>query len=100
MSPRHAGSWQPTLSSLVSHNNPTQRDGMIGGFQMGWPVVVEQFADLIPSAALEMGEKMPGAIPGLLDKMCSDPVSLTHAAVAGPALDSGQKSPGWQHHWQ
>ena len=26
---------------IISHNNPMQRDGMIAGFQAGWPVVLQ-----------------------------------------------------------
>jgi hypothetical protein len=78
----HASTWNATdLQGLVSHNNPGQRDGMIGGFQLGWPVVVEQFGDLIPDSALGAGEKMPQAIAGLLDAMCSDPICMSHADV-------------------
>ena len=74
----HANTWQPTqFGHLISHNNPAQRDGMIAGFQLGWPVVLEQFSDLIPDAARHVGEKMPAAIPKLLDQMCQDPVCVS-----------------------
>ncbi len=78
----HASTWRGAgVPSLQSHGSDMQRDGMIGGFQLGWPVVQEQFADLIPSSAAHAGGKMPGAIGGLLEEMCRDPVAMAHADV-------------------
>ena len=74
----HASTWESDqLDRLISHNNPMQREGMIGGFKMGWPVVLEQFADILPDAAKDIGDKMPNAIPMLLDKMCTGPQCLS-----------------------
>jgi hypothetical protein len=78
----HASTWQPGqltagFDHLVSHNSPMQRDGMIGGFQMGWPVVLDKFSDLIPESARNIGDSMPGAIPRLLEAMCQDPVCVS-----------------------
>ncbi len=78
----HASAWEPTqFPNLISHNNPAQRDGMIGGFQVGWPVVNAQFPDLIPASAQIAGEAMPGAVGRLLDEMTRGPVCLSHADV-------------------
>ena len=77
----HASAWQPDHLSLISHNNGAQRDGMIAGFDMGWPVVVEAFRDLIPPAAMIAGDKMAAATPRLLREMCAPPVCLAHADV-------------------
>ena len=78
----HASGWQPRrFPDLISHNNPVQRDGMVAGFGVGWPVVLEQFGDLIPEDARAAGERIPDAVGGLLDEMCQDPVCLTHADV-------------------
>lgn len=78
----HAATWTAAdLPTLVSHASPMQRDGMIGGFQLGWPVVLARFADLIPQSALKAGEKMPGAVERLLNSMCADPVCMSHADV-------------------
>jgi hypothetical protein len=74
----HASTWQ-TTQLIVSHNNPGQRDGMIGGFQIGWPVVCKQFPDLIPAGVAELAERMPEHVAGLLDTMCTEPVCITHA---------------------
>ena len=78
----HASGWQPTqFPNLISHNNPAQRDGMIGGFQVGWPVVNEQFPELIPASAQIAGTAMPGAVGRLLDEMTQAPVCLSHGDV-------------------
>lgn len=88
----HASAWQPTqFPNLISHNNPAQVDGMIGGFEGGWPVVLKQFGDLIPEAVRGVGELMPKAVAGLLADMCMDPVCLSHADVR---LDNVFFSPG------
>ena len=54
---------------------------MIGGFGLGWPVVVEQFADLVPDAARTAGNKMPDAVPRLLNTMTEAPIAMSHADV-------------------
>lgn len=75
-----ASSWDTSLS-LVSHNNPGQRDGMIGGFQVGWPVVNEQFGAHIPEAAKNIGDQVPVAVPRLLETLCTPPICVCHADV-------------------
>ena len=78
----HASTWQPNqFPNLVSHNNPAQRDGMIGGFQLGWPVVNAQFPELIPPSAAIAGDAMPGAVGRLLNEMTQDPVCMSHTDV-------------------
>lgn len=76
----HASTWQ-TKQLLVSHNNPAQRDGMMAGFQVGWPVVSEQFADLIDPDAAKLAPKLPEHVGDLLDQMTVDPICITHADV-------------------
>lgn len=76
----HASLWDPDIE-LVSHNNPTQRDGMIGGFQMGWPVVSQQFPDLMPDEADRVAAAVPNVVGTLLEQMTEPPVSITHADV-------------------
>ena len=78
----HASAWAPGDSlGLPSHNNPAQRDGMIGGFGVGWPNIVEKFAHLIPDSARVAEHALPEATPRLLEEMCSDPVCISHADV-------------------
>lgn len=75
-----ASSWN-TPADLISHNNPGQRDGMIGGFELGWPVVQETFAHLIPASANNIGDKVRNAVPGLLERLCTPPITISHADV-------------------
>jgi aminoglycoside/choline kinase family phosphotransferase len=78
----HASSWRALdLPELVSQNNDKQIQGMIGGFEAGWPVVSSRFEDVIPKRAREVGERMPGAVARLLATMCVEPVCLSHADV-------------------
>ncbi len=76
----HASTWQ-TKQLLVSHNNPGQRDGMIAGFQIGWPVVSEQFPDLIDEHAESLAPNLPDHVESLLNRMTVDPICVTHADV-------------------
>ena len=77
----HSSLWDAPPPNMLSHNNPMQRDGMIAGFQAGWPVVREHFGELIPARARLAGERMPGKVAGLLQEMCRRPVCLSHADV-------------------
>lgn len=76
-----AGNMPKAFEGVISHNNPMQRDGMVAGFQMGWPVCVERFPELIPAAAREAARKMPDRVGPLLAEMCVDPVCLSHTDV-------------------
>ena len=77
----HSSGWGAAAPHVISHNNPMQRDGMIAGFQAGWPVVLKHFSDLIPEAALPVGERMPSLVAPLLERMCAQPTCLAHADV-------------------
>ena len=85
----HASGWainndadpNSPYAQLISHNNPMQRDGMVAGFQAGWPVVVERFADMIPASARHVGERMPKRVGALLHEICTDPVCFSHTDV-------------------
>ena len=76
----HASSWN-TQAALVSHNNPAQCEGMKAGFGVGWPVVSEQFADLIPEQAKAIADKVPDNVQTLLDQMTAGPICISHADV-------------------
>ena len=76
----HASTWQ-SQADIRSHNNPDQCAGMQAGFEMGWPVVCEQFADLIPADDKDLAATLPQHIPALLAEMCSEPVCVIHADV-------------------
>lgn len=78
----HASTWcKPFGGTLVCHDNAAQRDGMIAGFRLGWPVVCEQFTDLLPPASEFLGDAVPAAVPRLLASMCQAPMSVAHADV-------------------
>ena len=77
----HSSDWDAAAPAVISHNNPMQRDGMIAGFQAGWPVVIQHFGDLVPKAALPVGERMPSLVAPLLERMCAQPTCLAHADV-------------------
>lgn len=76
----HTSTWQ-TKQLLVSHNNPAQCAGMQAGFEMGWPVVCEQFGDLIPATVKDVAATLPQHVPHLLDQMCQEPICAIHADV-------------------
>jgi len=48
---------------------------------VGWPVVSEQFADLIPASAQDLGDKVPGKVQSLLDQITQPPICVSHADV-------------------
>ncbi len=73
----HADTWETTRNQLQLHNTPAQCAGMVAGFQLGWPVVLREFSDLVPAAARELGDTMPEAISKLLAKMCASPVCIS-----------------------
>jgi len=75
----HAATWNVDLPGLISHNNQSQVDGMIGGFGVGWPVVLDKFAAVIPAVAADKGGALPDQVARLLAQMSSGPQVLTHA---------------------
>ena len=77
----HAATWNVDLPGLVSHNNPAQAEGMIGGFGVGWSVVLEKFAAVIPKVAADKGGALPDHVVRLLAEMSSGPQVLVHADV-------------------
>lgn len=82
ISAMHAATWNKAADlGIHSHNNPAQRDGMMGGFSFGWPVVMDKFREVIPDSALIAGERLSAATPALLNEMCDGPVCLNHVDV-------------------
>ena len=86
----HSSGWGSAAPTVISHNNPMQRDGMIGGFQAGWPAVLENFRELIPDAALPVGKQMPALVAPLLERLCAKPTCLVHADVRLDNIFFGQ----------
>ena len=89
----HASAWATDLP-LVSHNNSAQRDGMMGGFGVGWPVVCEQFPEFIPPNGAHLGQAIPAAVPKLLEEMCQPPISISHADVRLDNIFFGSNTSG------
>lgn len=96
----HASTWAARdFPQLSSHNNEAQREGMKAGFAVGWPVVLEQFGEQVPSEVRELAGRMPEAVDALLDRMCQPPICLSHADVrldniffsATPNADGGRE---------
>ena len=54
---------------------------MIAGFQVGWPVVSEQFPEYISERAALLAPLMPNHVGDLLNRMTVDPVCMIHADV-------------------
>jgi hypothetical protein len=75
----HASTWQADdLPNVTLHNNPMQRDGMMAGFKLGWPAVLERFPELVPANARRIGDRYADRVPELLEQMCRGPVCLNH----------------------
>lgn len=78
----HASGWgAERFPGLRSHDNPAQRAGMAGAVEFGWPVILEQFGDLVPDTARSAAKRLPEAVPRLLSSMCDGPVCLSHADI-------------------
>ena len=78
----HASGWNPDDSwNLWPHNHPMQSGGMIAGFQVGWPVIMERFRHVVPDSALIAEKRMPEITEALLEEMCTPPVAIVHGDV-------------------
>ncbi len=77
----HAATWNRPLEGVRSHNFPAQRDGIAQGFQMGWPVVMERFPELIPEAARRRAPALASHIGTLIDTLTASSQCLVHADV-------------------
>jgi hypothetical protein len=78
----HASTWQTQpAATVVRHDNAAQREGMIAGFRLGWPAVLNAFPDLVPETRRQIGDAVPAAVPGLLRAMCREPTCIAHADV-------------------
>lgn len=78
----HRNTWQPDhLEDIKRHDMPYQREGMIGGFQVGWPNVLQQFPQLFSEQAIETGANMPNRVNALLDAIHKGPLVIAHGDV-------------------
>lgn len=79
----HRNTWQPDhITDIKQHDMPYQREGMIGGFSVGWPVVKSDFTAVLNNAIstsdIEKLESMPDNINRLLDEIHDGPLVIGH----------------------
>ena len=82
----HRNTWQPEhITDIKPHDMPYQRDGMIGGFLVGWPVVITDFADVLEAAItpqqIALLNTMPDQVNRLLDIIHDGPLVIGHGDV-------------------
>ncbi len=82
----HRNTWEPDhITDIKQHDMPYQRDGMIGGFQVGWPVVKTDFTDVLDAAItpqqIALLDTMPDQVNRLLDTMHDGPLVIGHGDV-------------------
>jgi hypothetical protein len=82
----HRNTWQPEhITDIKPHDMPYQRDGMIGGFLVGWPVVITDFADVLEAAItpqqIALLDTMPDQVNRLLDIIHDGPLVIGHGDV-------------------
>ncbi|MBO6656066.1 MAG: phosphotransferase [Pseudomonadales bacterium] len=82
----HRSTWQPSDDIEINqHDMPYQREGMIGGYGVGWPGVLANFSDVL-HAELEQSEidllaTVPEHVNSLLDKIHEGPLVIAHGDV-------------------
>ncbi len=86
MAALHRNTWQPEhITDIRQHDMPYQRDGMIGGFTVGWPGVKAYFseilADNLSQEEIELLENMPSQVDPLLDHIHQGPLVIAHGDV-------------------
>ena len=78
----HRNTWQPDhLTEIKQHDMPYQREGMIGGFQAGWPVVINQFNQYFDDELIQVGATLPDHVNNLLDRIHDGPLVIGHGDV-------------------
>ncbi len=78
----HRNTWQPDhLTEILRHDMPFQRQGMITGFQAGWPVVLERFPQFFDDDLIRIAGTMPEQVDRLLDSICEGPLVIAHGDV-------------------
>ena len=79
----HRNTWQPDhITDIKPHDMPYQREGMVGGFLVGWPVVKTDFADVLEAAItpqqIALLDTMPDQVNRLLDIIHDGPLVIGH----------------------
>ena len=93
----HRNTWKPDhITNIKQHDMPYQREGMIGGFKAGWPVVKEGFADVLKSAItpeqIALLDTMPDQVNRLLDIIHDGPLVIGHGDLRLDNIFFGQNS--------
>ncbi len=78
----HRSTWQPDhIKDIRQHDMPYQREGMKGGFAVGWPVCKSDFADCLTDEAIAVGDNTPDYVDSLLDEIHQGPMVIAHGDV-------------------
>ncbi|MBT4162518.1 MAG: phosphotransferase, partial [Gammaproteobacteria bacterium] len=78
----HRNTWQPDhLTEILRHDMPFQREGMINGFEVGWPVVLKQFPQLLDDELIRAAGLMPKHVNRLLDEIFKGALVIAHGDV-------------------
>jgi hypothetical protein len=78
----HRNTWQPDhISDIQQHDMPYQREGMYGGYQVGWPVVLHEFPHLFDDDLIRYGAMVPDQINRLLTEIHDGPLVIAHGDV-------------------
>jgi hypothetical protein len=78
----HATWWEsPGLAEfdwVWAFNHPVRASAAAGVYEQAWGPFKQNWGKHVPAAVLELGEKFPGALPKLLDRLAERPVTITH----------------------
>lgn len=79
----HRNTWQPDhITDIKQHDMRYQREGMIGGFSVGWPVVKSDFTAVLNNAIsasdIDKLESLPDNVNRLLDEIHDGPLVIGH----------------------
>ena len=77
----HRNTWQPDIKDILRHDEPYQRDGMIGGYQVGWPNILKNFSHLCDEQFIKDGAKLPDHVNSLLDQIHDGPLVISHGDI-------------------
>ncbi len=78
----HRNTWQPDhITGIRQHDTEGQREGMKGGYQVGWPVVLEAFPEHFNDETRRLGALVPEHVDRLLDQIHDGPLVIAHGDV-------------------
>lgn len=75
----HRATWQPDqFDGFGIHNSEAQIQGMTMGFEAGWPVVHNNFPDLVTDDIFNKANGLHEKVRPLLNKFCEPPLCIAH----------------------